>query len=34
MIPIYDTAPNDFNFASIYTENSFGAMTASRTTTC
>lgn len=24
MIPIYDTAPNDFNFASIYTENSFG----------
>ncbi len=24
MIPIYDTAPNDFNFASIYTENAFG----------
>ncbi|WP_240933260.1 LPS-assembly protein LptD [Diaphorobacter sp. HDW4B] len=24
MIPIYDTAPNDFNFASIYTENAYG----------
>ncbi len=24
MLPVYDTAPNDFNFASIYTENSFG----------
>lgn len=23
-IPVYDTAPNDFNFASIYTENAFG----------
>ena len=23
-IPIYDTAPNDFNFASIYSENAFG----------
>ncbi|MEO8247737.1 MAG: LPS-assembly protein LptD [Burkholderiales bacterium] len=23
LIPIYDTAPKDFNFASIYTENSF-----------
>lgn len=23
-IPNYDTAPNDFNFASIYTENAFG----------
>ena len=24
LIPNYDTAPNDFNFASIYTENAFG----------
>ena len=24
MLPVYDTAPNDFNFASIYTENAFG----------
>ena len=24
LLPIYDTAPNDFNFASIYTENAFG----------
>ena len=24
MLPIYDTAPNDFNFASIYSENAFG----------
>ncbi|QNP50539.1 LPS-assembly protein LptD [Diaphorobacter aerolatus] len=24
MLPIYDTAPSDFNFASIYTENAFG----------
>ena len=24
LLPVYDTAPNDFNFASIYTENAFG----------
>ena len=24
MLPVYDTAANDFNFASIYTENAFG----------
>lgn len=24
MLPVYDTAVNDFNFASIYTENAFG----------
>ena len=24
LLPNYDTAPNDFNFASIYTENAFG----------
>ncbi|MBS0509244.1 MAG: LPS-assembly protein LptD [Proteobacteria bacterium] len=23
-LPVYDTAPNDFNFASVYTENAFG----------
>ena len=24
MLPVYDTAPTDFNFATIYTENAFG----------
>lgn len=24
LLPVYDTAPNDFNFASVYTENAFG----------
>ncbi|HQQ69437.1 MAG TPA: LPS-assembly protein LptD [Alicycliphilus sp.] len=24
LLPVYDTAPNDFNFASAYTENAFG----------
>ena len=24
LLPVYDTAPNDFNFASIYSENAFG----------
>ena len=24
LLPVYDTAANDFNFATIYTENAFG----------
>jgi LPS-assembly protein len=24
MLPVYDTAANDFNFATIYTENAYG----------
>ena len=34
MLPVYDTAANDFNFATIYTENASAATTGWPTTTC